>query len=139
MSLPQDPSDGQQWRARYVRAAENLRQYAIDAPVALCLSNACVDAVCRLSDFDKMVAHSSPPDARNLFDRLHIRASAGRGGELRSTWKDGPEWLREHFLLSRAIGGTGPQAAAALAAIGAPNLIALGNRSKGFFQHCRQE
>ncbi|MEW7009643.1 ADP-dependent glucokinase/phosphofructokinase [Lentilitoribacter sp. EG35] len=130
MSLEPKTLDEQSWRARYMRTANNLKQCVVDAPIALCLSNACVDAVCRLMDLDKAVTSSSPSGARDLFDKLQRRAIAGRGGELRCTWKGGPEWLRERLSLNRSIGGTGPQAAAALAAIGVPNLVALGNRNE---------
>ena len=57
------------------------------------------------------------------------RAQRGIGGEVRIDWPEGPSWLAQNVPIAYALGGTGPQAAWSLAAIGAKALIALEDRS----------
>lgn len=44
-------------------------------------------------------------------------------------WPEGAEWLAANLPLRCSLGGTGPQAARVLAAIGAPAVMSLGDRS----------
>ena len=119
------------WRLYYRRLAARLPDLVATAPLTLCLSNVCVDAICRLGAMAEAVTKTAPERAHVLFDRLLRRAAAGKGGEFRSDWAGGPDWLRRNVDCHRAIGGAGAQAAWALSAIGAPALIALANRHAG--------
>ncbi|MFA3916706.1 ADP-dependent glucokinase/phosphofructokinase [Ruegeria hyattellae] len=119
------------WNGLYQSAASDAPIYAANAPVVLGLSNACVDAICRLKDLSEIAPDSGSEAAKAFFETLLARASMGKGGEIRSHWADGPRWLRDRLPVQRAIGGTGPQAAWALSAIGAPALVALGKRYEG--------
>lgn len=66
-----------------------------------------------------------------MLDELERRAAHGIGGELYIDWPDGPAWIDRHASGRRAVGGTSAQAAYMLAALGAPALIAIEDRSAG--------
>ena len=66
-----------------------------------------------------------------MLGELERRAANGIGGELFVDWPDGPAWIDRHVSGRRAVGGTSAQAAYMLAALGAPALIAIEDRSAG--------
>ena len=66
-----------------------------------------------------------------LAARVLARITGGRGGELLTRWPAGPDWTTavlgppDRYQL----GGSGPQASWAPATVGAPSVLALGDRS----------
>jgi hypothetical protein len=104
------------------------------APPVLAASNACVDAVfhvdgARLSRLT--AAGDSDGIGADLAVRVLARITGGRGGELLTRWPGGPDWITA--LLGAPdryqLGGSGPQASWALATVGSPSVLALGDRS----------
>jgi ADP-dependent phosphofructokinase/glucokinase len=125
---------GIRWRDTYLEVAERLRVGASAARPVLAASNACVDAVfhvdsARLSRLT--AARESDGIGADLAVRVLARIAGGRGGELLTRWPDGPGWITA--LLGAPdryqLGGSGPQASWALATVGAPSVLALGDRS----------
>ena len=125
---------GIRWRATYLEVAERLRAGASAARPVLAASNACVDAVfhvdaARLSRLT--AAADSDGIGAELAARVLARITGGRGGELLTRWPGGPDWITavlgppDRYQL----GGSGPQASWALATVGAPSVLALGDRS----------
>ena len=125
---------GRDWPQLYGDMARHLPELAARAPLTLCLSNACVDALCDLEALEQAVARSAPPPARALLNELIDRAARAVGGEMHSKWAQGPAWLRAALRPRDSIGGTGPQAAWALSALGAPALVALAGRNERLLQ-----
>jgi ADP-dependent phosphofructokinase/glucokinase len=122
------------WRGTYLEVAERLRAGASEARPVLTASNACVDAVfhvdaARLSRLT--TAGDSDGTGADLAARVLARIAGGRGGELLTRWPGGPDWITA--LLGAPdryqLGGSGPQASWALATVGAPSVLALGDRS----------
>ena len=125
---------GIRWRATYLEVAERLRAGASAARPVLAASNACVDAVfhvdaARLSRLT--AARDGDGIGAELAARVLGRIAGGRGGELLTRWPAGPDWITA--LLGAPdryqLGGSGPQASWALATVGAPSVLALGDRS----------
>ncbi len=126
------------WRDAYLRGAENLVRQAGAARLILTGTSACVDAVFRI-DADRLArlvarpAATSADDTKGseLLDRVLDRIMLGRGGELLTRWPAGPTWICA--LLGspdrHQVGGTGPQASWALAAVGGHSILALADRS----------
>jgi ADP-specific Phosphofructokinase/Glucokinase conserved region len=73
---------------------------------------------------------SDAPGPR-LATEILTRIRDGRGGALCLNWPSGPLWAHHLFGEPAVVqlGGTGPQAAWALAALGAPAIVALTDRS----------
>ncbi len=125
------------WAARYDALAEELPALAAangpdDAGIFLCGMNICVDARVDLSDataIDSLLAEPEGSRARALADMVLSRAARGVGGEVRFDWPGGTDWLRGRLKTRPALGGTGPQAAAVLAKLGARGLIPLEDRT----------
>ena len=91
--------------------------------------SACVDARLLAHELRALFAPDAPQQAQAFGEMVKDRARRGIGGEVRVDWPEGPAWLARHVPIAYALGGTGPQAAWSLAAIGAPALIALEDRS----------
>jgi ADP-dependent phosphofructokinase/glucokinase len=125
---------GIRWRATYLEMAERLMAGASAARPVLAASNACVDAVFHI-DALRLSRLTAVKDSNGigaeLATRVLARITGGRGGELLTRWPGGPGWITA--LLGTPdryqLGGSGPQASWALATVGAPSVLALGDRS----------
>lgn len=123
------------WQEIYGQAAERLSARVGVARLIFTGTSACVDAIFRMDAgrlsrlLDQPVAGSGP--GGDLAARVLSRITQGRGGELVTRWPGGPAWVCG--LLGQPdrhqVGGTGPQASWALAAIGARSVLALADRS----------
>ena len=125
---------GTRWHAIYLEVAERLRAGAPAARPVLAASNACVDRVfhvdaARLSRL--AAAEDGDGIGAELAARVLARITGGRGGELLTRWPGGPDWITAVLGPPdrHQLGGSGPQASWALATIGAPSVLALGDRS----------
>lgn len=117
------------WAGRYRDLITDIPRIAGTAPLMLFGLSACVDARIFAHELGPLFRAGAPSEARAFGDLIKQRAAAGIGGEVRIEWPEGPGWLAGHVPIAYALGGTGPQAAWSLAAIGAPALIALEDRS----------
>lgn len=117
------------WVAAYRRLAAGLPARASSARSVMGGFVACVDARTDLVRATALFADDAPPRAAQLGAALLARAGRGVGGEMLFEWPEGAAWLAEQLDLRCSLGGTGPQAAWVLSAIGAPSVIALGDRS----------
>ncbi|MBN8996629.1 MAG: hypothetical protein J0H94_15525 [Rhizobiales bacterium] len=126
------------WPKRYRALANSLLRAAPAARPLLAGFNIFVDAtypmdgarIARLAAEAGRVA-AAEDMGPGLAAEILARLGGGRGGAICIDWTAGPAWttrlLGEPAALQ--LGGTGPQAAWALAAIGAPAVIALTDRS----------
>ncbi|QIG49857.1 6-phosphofructokinase [Nordella sp. HKS 07] len=117
------------WAGLYRDLIADIPRIAREAPLMLFGLSACVDARIFAHDLIPLFEADAPEPARAFGKMVKERAVASIGGEVRIDWPEGPGWLAAHVPISYALGGTGPQAAWSLAAIGAPALIALEDRS----------
>lgn len=117
------------WAALYRDLIADVPRIAGTAPIMLFGLSACVDARILAHELKPLFRQGAPAEAQAFGKLIKERAAAGIGGEVRIDWPDGPGWLAGHVPIAYALGGTGPQAAWSLAAIGAPALIALEDRS----------
>ncbi len=117
------------WSGLYEDLIADIPRIAASAPLMLFGLSACVDARIFAHDLGPLFAPTAPGEARDFATMIKERAGRGIGGEVRVDWADGPAWLGQNVPIAYALGGTGPQAAWSLAAIGAPALIALEDRS----------
>jgi ADP-dependent phosphofructokinase/glucokinase len=117
------------WRARYDALALQLPVLGRSARPTLCGFSACVDVYVRLDRADALLTAPAGTPAAGLARELLGRAARGVGGEVRVDWPGGPAWLEAHLPHRPGLGGTGAQAAQALAMLGAPTLLSLGDRS----------
>lgn len=126
------------WTTRYETLSRSLPVAAdeegpLRSGLFLFGMNICVDARVDLNDpvtLAVLTAEPAPAPARSLAAMLKDRAARGVGGEVRVDWAEGPDWLRGRLPMRTALGGTGPQAAAVLAPLGARALIALEDRTE---------
>ena len=123
------------WAERYAECAAAISGSAARAPLTLTGFSACVDAVyavdVRMLDALTQVASRGITSPETAFARAILeRAAEARGGELFREWGDGPTWAENLLGPARRlqVGGTGPQAAWALAVLGAPSVLALRDR-----------
>jgi ADP-dependent phosphofructokinase/glucokinase len=125
---------GIRWRGTYLEVAERLRAGASAARPVLMASNACVDAVFHV-DAARLSRLTAAGDGDGIGAELAVRVlariAAGRGGELLTRWPGGPAWITAMLGPPDRyqLGGSGPQASWALATVGAPSVLALGDRS----------
>ena len=134
------------WRERYERLAIELRRAAPAAKPLLAGFNAFVDAVyavdsgilSRLQTEARADKHAAAPGPQ-LAAEIVGRVRSGRGGALCLNWRAGPAWADRLFgepaILQ--LGGTGPQAAWALATLGAPAIVALPIEATSSCRFCR--
>jgi ADP-dependent phosphofructokinase/glucokinase len=121
------------WQDTYGRVAERLTGQAGAARLIFTGTSACVDAIFRIDAdrLDRLLARPAHGRGAELLARVLSRITQGRGGELVTRWPGGPAWICG--LLGQPdrhqVGGTGPQASWALAAIGARSVLALSDRS----------
>jgi len=126
---PPSSADSEEfWREAFAALATAVPDFAGKARRLVTGFAACVD---KLLDLHAIApALKQEPAARVLFDALMARAKAGRGGEVRVDWADGPGFLDALVKPGgMAVGGTSAQAAGALACLGAPVVMALLDRS----------
>jgi ADP-dependent phosphofructokinase/glucokinase len=116
------------WNGLYRELIRDIPRIAASSPLMLFGLSACVDARLFAHELEPLFT-SGVPQAVAFGEMVKDRARRGIGGEVRIDWPDGPSWLAGHVPITYALGGTGPQAAWSLAAIGAPALIALEDRS----------
>jgi hypothetical protein len=125
---------GIRWRATYLQVAERLRAGAPAARPVLAASNACVDRVFHV-DAARLSRLTAAGDGDGMGAELAARVLArifgGRGGELLTRWPGGPDWITAVLGPPNRyqLGGSGPQASWTLATVGAPSVLALGDRS----------
>src|SRR5690348_4257678 len=117
------------WAGQYRDLIADIPRIAEKAPLMLFGLSACVDARIFAHELGALFRPGAPEAARAFGKLVKERAAAGIGGEVRIEWPEGPGWLAGHVPIAYALGGTGPQAAWSLAAIGARALIALEDRS----------
>jgi ADP-dependent phosphofructokinase/glucokinase len=123
------------WTEQYADCAAALSGCAARAPLTLTGFSACVDAVytvdARMLETLTHVAGGDSTGLDAVFAQAILeRIADARGGELFREWDAGPAWA-ENLLgcPSRLqVGGTGPQAAWALAMLDAPSVVALRDR-----------
>jgi hypothetical protein len=118
------------WNSLYLELISDIPRIAANAPLMLFGLSACVDARIIAHELSPLFEATAPQEAKAFGVLVKDRAARGIGGEVRIEWPEGPAWLAQHIPIAYALGGTGPQAAWSLAAIGAPALIALEDRSE---------
>ncbi len=117
------------WSGLYRDLIADIPRIAHQAPLMLFGLSACVDARIFAHELKPLFAPTAPKEARAFGELVKDRAQRGIGGEVRIDWPEGPAWLAQHVPITYALGGTGPQAAWSLAAIGASALVAFEDRS----------
>ncbi len=121
------------WPQAYCATAERLASHAPNARLMFTGTSACVDAIFPVGPerLARLLSRPADPAGAELLDRILDRIWHGRGGELLTRWPEGPAWV--FGLLGEPdryqVGGTGPQASWALAALGARSVLALADRS----------
>jgi len=121
------------WPETYRAVAERLVSHAPSARLMFTGASACVDAIFPVGPerLARLLSRNPDPVGAELADRILDRTRHGRGGELLTRWPEGPAWVSG--LLGEPdryqVGGTGPQASWALAALGARSVLALADRS----------
>ena len=117
------------WRRVYGELGERLPALAASAKPLLSGFAACVDKTVDLHALAPALAEATDPGARAFLDDMLNRAMSGRGGETLVDWPGGPAFI-DRFVRPGAmsLGGTSAQAAWTLATIGAPAILALGDR-----------
>ncbi|WP_051248261.1 ADP-dependent glucokinase/phosphofructokinase [Inquilinus limosus] len=117
------------WDRRYRDLSARLPCLAATARPTLCGLTTCVDAYLPLHRAWPVLAAEPGTPAAALAAQLLRRAAEGIGGEVLVDWPEGPAWIDRHLHSTPGLGGTGAQAAQALALLGAPALLALGDRT----------
>jgi ADP-dependent phosphofructokinase/glucokinase len=113
----------------YDALAGQLGALARSARLTLAGFGCCVDYTLDLAQIAPALLQDPDIRARRFGDEMRRRAAAGIGGELCVDWPEGPGWLDRHCGMPPSLGGTAAQAANMLAALGAPVLLALQDRS----------
>lgn len=124
------------WRDRYEQLAEQVRVSAAGARPVLISTSVDVDDIYTMTPARLHSLRSRGLSQGGLAAELALAVgrllSEGRDGELFWDWPEGLRWLAEALGPSNRVqvGGTGPQAAWALAVLGAPSIMALESRSR---------
>lgn len=118
------------WRLAYSELSGRLPALTANARPLLAGFAACVDKTVDLHVLAPALATATDPGARAFFQDMLARAKSSRGGETLVDWPNGPAFI-DQFVKPGAIslGGTSAQAAWTFATIGAPAILALGNRN----------
>ncbi|MDR3376638.1 MAG: ADP-dependent glucokinase/phosphofructokinase [Ancalomicrobiaceae bacterium] len=132
MSASPTPNIAIDWTRAYADLAADIRRLAANARPLVAGFAACVDKRLDLHVVAPALAETTDPAAQHFLAELLSRAKAGRGGEILVDWPEGPAFLDQFAGPDAAsLGGTSAQAAWTLARIGAPVVLALGDRSAG--------
>jgi ADP-dependent phosphofructokinase/glucokinase len=119
------------WPERYGVLLSRLADYVDQARLTLCGLASCADAYRRLAETYDVLANADKTEPAALAAELLRRLRCGLGGEYRMEWPEGELWASKYLPVgSWGLGGTGAQAAQMLAALGAPALISLEDRSR---------
>ena len=121
------------WPQEYEALIERLPQIVGRSRLTMGGFSTCVDVYLSLREAMKPLYAAARESAvcAAMLGELERRAANEIGGELFVDWPDGPAWIDRHVSGRRAVGGTSAQAAYMLAALGAPALIAIEDRSRG--------
>ncbi|MFI0773850.1 ADP-dependent glucokinase/phosphofructokinase [Streptomyces sp. NPDC021212] len=133
LSIPRVVTGDELWAERYRALADRVRTRARHAAPVLAGFSACVDHIHRM-DPDRIAALAAratePGRAGEVAAEVFGRIRHGHGGEIAVPWPGGTDWVGT--LLGTPdrvqLGGTGPQAAWALAVLGAPSVVPLADR-----------
>ena len=133
LSIPRVIARDELWAERYRALADRVRAGARQAAPVLAGFSACVDHVYRM-DPDRISAlaawTTAAGPAGEVAAEVVGRIRHGHGGEIAVPWPGGTDWVGT--LLGAPdrvqLGGTGPQAAWALAVLGAPSVVPLADR-----------
>jgi ADP-dependent phosphofructokinase/glucokinase len=119
------------WLKRYTSLLPRVSAHARRTRLILCGLASCADAYIRLAEAHALLTakHGAGPSA--LAEELIRRTKQGAGGEFFVNWPDGETWVEKNLRIANwGVGGTGVQAAQALAILGARALISLDDRSE---------
>jgi ADP-dependent phosphofructokinase/glucokinase len=128
LDLGDDPAPAD-WQRAYAALARHLPETAGRARLTLCGLSTCVDAYIRLEEAHALLSAAPGTPEGAFAARILDRARRGVGGEIHVDWPDGPRWLEACLPITLGLGGTGAQAAQMLATLGAPTLVAIGDRT----------
>jgi ADP-dependent phosphofructokinase/glucokinase len=117
------------WAQAYSDLIAGLSRQVQRGRLMLAGFSACVDVYLSLHDVDPVEA-AKDRAAQALLTELKRRAAAGIGGEVLADWPEGPRWMARHMKGRVGLGGTSAQASELFATLGAPALLALGDRSR---------
>ncbi|HTT88459.1 MAG TPA: ADP-dependent glucokinase/phosphofructokinase [Acidimicrobiales bacterium] len=130
------PLTGAAWPEKYRELAERLMAVAPHQSPALVSSTVDIDEVYEMSPA-RVRALAEGDGKQGGLGALFLEAVEGClrrevDSELSWDWPDGRPWLQEVLGVPDRVqvGGTGPQAAWALGALGAPSVMALGRRGR---------
>lgn len=121
-----DPSS---WAGAYEALIGRIPEHVRRARLIFAGFSTCVDKYLSLHDLGTARREAPGTPAEALFIELDQRAKRGIDSELFIDWPEGPRWLDRQVRAREALGGSSAQAAQQLAILGAPALIALGERS----------
>jgi ADP-dependent phosphofructokinase/glucokinase len=118
------------WANAYEALIDRIPEHVRRARLILGGFSTCLDKYLSLHDLG--LARREAPDtpAEALFTELDQRAMRGIDSEFFIDWPEGPLWFDRRVHARDALGGSSAQAAQQLAILGAPALIAIGERSK---------
>jgi ADP-dependent phosphofructokinase/glucokinase len=118
------------WANAYEALIDRIPEHVRRARLILGGFSTCLDKYLSLHDLGMARREAPGTPAEALFAELDRRASRGIDSELFIDWPEGPLWVDRHVRAREALGGSSAQAAQQLAILGAPALIALGERSQ---------
>jgi ADP-dependent phosphofructokinase/glucokinase len=118
------------WANAYEALIDRIPEHVRRARLILGGFSTCLDKYLSLHDLG--LARREAPDtpAEALFTELDQRAMRGIDSEFFIDWPEGHLWFDRRVHARDALGGSSAQAAQQLAILGAPALIAIGERSK---------
>jgi ADP-dependent phosphofructokinase/glucokinase len=117
------------WATAYKELIPRIPEHVARARLILGGFSTCLDKYLSLHSLEAARREASGTPAEALFIELDRKATSGIDGELFVDWPEGPMWLDRCVRAREALGGTNSQAAQQLALLGAPALIAIGQRS----------
>jgi ADP-dependent phosphofructokinase/glucokinase len=119
------------WVERYASLLPRISTHARRTRLILCGLASCADVYIRLAEARALFTAQPGTEPSALAEELIRRTERGAGGEFFMNWPDGEIWVEKNLrITNRGLGGTGAQAAQALAILGARALISLDDRSE---------
>ena len=122
--------DPASWANAYEALIGRIPEHVRRARLILGGFSTCLDKYLSLHDLGMARREAPGTPAEALFAELDQRAMRGIDSEFFVDWPEGPLWLDHRVRARDALGGSSAQAAQQLAILGAPALIAIGERSK---------